>query len=196
MTNASIWKIRRVAGLHVDDGQLVVEGLALVVGVEDVDRGDRSGEILPEEGIENVDQQVAMVVGPEQGLEDAVDLGIDGAVHTKSVFPGRGVDKELAEPGAGSMRDRARCRKGLHSGPIDGFGPGHPRSAFTGTSRSHAVGGAQNLIVSPPARHLITKPGPTVPALFMTPKPLSVPGYDISIVARCPLSIFKTGLCH
>ncbi len=75
MTNASIWKIRRVVRLRLDDGRLVVEGLALVVGFEDVDRGDRSGE----QCIENVDQQVAMVVGPEQGLEDAVDLRVDGA---------------------------------------------------------------------------------------------------------------------
>jgi hypothetical protein len=42
-----------------------------------------------------VDQQVAMVVGPEQGLEDTVDLGIDGAVHTRSVLTGRGRDKAV-----------------------------------------------------------------------------------------------------
>jgi hypothetical protein len=83
----------RVARLHVDDGQFVVEGLALVVGVEDVDVRNRRGEIIGEQRVENVDQQVGMVVGPEQDLEDAVDLGIDGAVHTRSVLLGRGVDK-------------------------------------------------------------------------------------------------------
>jgi hypothetical protein len=45
-----------------------------------------------------VDQQVAMVVGPEQGLEDAVDLRIDRAVHTGSVLIGRGIDQASAEP--------------------------------------------------------------------------------------------------
>jgi hypothetical protein len=36
----------RVAGLDVDDGELVVEGLALVVGVEKIDLGNRCGESL------------------------------------------------------------------------------------------------------------------------------------------------------
>jgi hypothetical protein len=67
-----------------------------------------------------VDQQVAMVVGPEQGLEDAVDLGIDGTVHTRSVWLGWGVGKVLAEPGAGS-----------HSSQMDWLGQSHPRSAFS-----------------------------------------------------------------
>ncbi len=75
----------RVAGFDVDDGELVVEGLALVVGVEDIDLGDGCFEILREQGVEEVDEQIAPVVGPEQGFEDAVDLGVDGAVHAKSV---------------------------------------------------------------------------------------------------------------
>jgi hypothetical protein len=94
---------RRVARLHVHDGQLVVEGLALAVGVEDIDVRDRGGEILHEQRIEKVDQQVAMVVGPEQGLEDAVDLRIDGAVHTGSLLIGRGIDKAVAASWAGLL---------------------------------------------------------------------------------------------
>lgn len=34
---------RRVAGLDVDNGQLVGKGLALVVGIDNLDLGDRSG---------------------------------------------------------------------------------------------------------------------------------------------------------
>jgi hypothetical protein len=115
---------RRVARLHVHDGQLVVEGLALVVGVEDVDVGDRGGEILHEQRIEKVDQQVAMVVGPEQGLEDAVDLGIDGAVHTKSVLAARGVDK-VVTPGAqaapGPIKHRS-LQTGTLRAPVSAWG--------------------------------------------------------------------------
>jgi hypothetical protein len=50
-----------------------------------------------------VDQQVAMVVGPEQGLEDAIDLGIDGAVHAGSVLARRRRDKTAA-----GARERTR----------------------------------------------------------------------------------------
>jgi hypothetical protein len=87
-----------ITGLHVDHGELVVKGLALVVGIEDLDVRNREAQIRGEHRIEEMDKQVAMVVGPEEGLEDTVNLGIDGAVHAESVeYPGR-VDKTCRSP--------------------------------------------------------------------------------------------------
>ena len=109
---------RRVARLHVHHGQLVLEGLALVVGVEDVDVRDRRGEILPEQRIEKVDQQVAMVVGPEQGLEDAVDLRIDRAVHTGSVLIGRASTRRASNPVANVGRSTRLPARAAEAQPV------------------------------------------------------------------------------
>ena len=70
-----------IAGLDVDDAELVVEELALVVGVEDLHRADRCREFGAEQGVEEVDQEGAVVLRPEQGLEETVDLGVNGVVH-------------------------------------------------------------------------------------------------------------------
>jgi len=53
----------RVARLHVDDAELVVQKLPLVVGVEKVSIG----------------------LGTQKCLEDAVDLGVDGVAHAQSI---------------------------------------------------------------------------------------------------------------
>jgi hypothetical protein len=67
-----------VARLDVDDAEFVVEEFLVVVGVEDFDFGDGGGERRAEDGVEEVDQQGAVGLRAEQGLEDAVDLGVDG----------------------------------------------------------------------------------------------------------------------
>ena len=41
----------------------------------------RAGPGRAEYGVEEVDQQPAVGLGPQQGLEDAVDLGVDGVFH-------------------------------------------------------------------------------------------------------------------
>ena len=64
-----------IAGLDIDDAELVVEELALVVRVEDLDLADRRGEFRAEHSVKEVDQQGAVGLSTEQGLEDAVDLG-------------------------------------------------------------------------------------------------------------------------
>jgi hypothetical protein len=46
-----------VAGLEIDDAELVLDELAFVVGVEDGDLGDRAGQIGGEDGVEEVDEQ-------------------------------------------------------------------------------------------------------------------------------------------
>jgi hypothetical protein len=46
-----------VAGLDIDDAELVFDELAFVVGVEDGDLGDRAGQIGGEDGVEEVDEQ-------------------------------------------------------------------------------------------------------------------------------------------
>ena len=74
-----------VAGLDVDDAELVVEEFALVVGIEDVGVADRGGQGRAEHGIEKVDQQPPVGLGPQQGLEDTVDLGVDGVAHGRSL---------------------------------------------------------------------------------------------------------------
>ena len=82
-----------IAGLDVDDAELVVEELLVVVGVQDLDRYDGPGQVGAEDSVEKMDQQVAVGLGPEQGLEDAVDLGIDTVAHAVSLVAARGTDK-------------------------------------------------------------------------------------------------------
>ncbi len=50
----------RVAGLDVDHGELVVEALLLVIGILDLHRGNRPGQVRAEDGVEEMDQQVTI----------------------------------------------------------------------------------------------------------------------------------------
>jgi hypothetical protein len=40
-----------------------------------------------------MDRQPAIALGPEQGLEDAVDLGVDGMFHAQSLADGATADQ-------------------------------------------------------------------------------------------------------
>jgi len=97
----------RVAGLDIDDGQLVIEEFLLVVRVLDLYGDDRPGQVRAQDGVEEMDQQVAIGLGPQQGLEDAVNLGIDGMTHVGSVGRCRRCGKGR---GAGAVpRGLSRC---------------------------------------------------------------------------------------
>jgi hypothetical protein len=54
---------------------------------------DRGGEVAGQDGVEKMDQQSAVALGPEQGLEDAVDLGVDGVFHEQSLADGPTTDQ-------------------------------------------------------------------------------------------------------
>jgi hypothetical protein len=116
----------RIASLHVDDGELVVERLALVVGIEDLDVRDRRAQIRGEHRVEEMDEQVALVVGPEEGLEDAVNLGIDGTVHARSLKQPGDVDKACLWPAQYTKR------------PAQHRGPGAPPVAWRPATRCRA----------------------------------------------------------
>ena len=97
-----------IAGLDVDDAELVVEELALVVGVEDLHRADRCREFGAEQGVEEVDQEGAVVLRPQQGLEDAVDLGVDRVAHGKSLAQPAGLPRHTRPSSQGDGEDRWR----------------------------------------------------------------------------------------
>ena len=93
-----------VPGLDVDDAELVVEEFALVIGIEDLDRADRRRQLGAQQGVEEVYQEGAVVFGPQQGFEDAVDLGVDGVAHDeKSSTGGGGACLIGPQPGENSM---------------------------------------------------------------------------------------------
>ena len=48
-----------------------------------------------------MDQEGAVVLRPEQGLEDAVDLGVDGVVHGKSLAQPAGASWHTRPPSQG-----------------------------------------------------------------------------------------------
>jgi hypothetical protein len=74
-----------VACLDVDDAQLVVQELLFIVGVEDADLDHRGRQLVAEHGVEEMHQQVLVLLVAEQGLEDAVDLWVDGVAHAGSI---------------------------------------------------------------------------------------------------------------
>ena len=83
----------RVAGLDIDDSELVIKECLLVVWVLDLHRDDRPGQVRAQDGVEEMDQQVTIGLGPQEGLEDAVNLGIDGMAQVGSVGRRRRCDK-------------------------------------------------------------------------------------------------------
>jgi hypothetical protein len=52
-----------------------------VVGVEDIDINDRRAEVGAQDRVQEMDQQVAVLLAAEQGLEDAIDLGVYRVAH-------------------------------------------------------------------------------------------------------------------
>jgi hypothetical protein len=74
-----------IAGLDVDDAELVADEFLVVVRVLDLDRRDRPGQVRAKHRVQKMDQQAAVALGPEQGLEDTVDLGIDSMAHAMSL---------------------------------------------------------------------------------------------------------------
>ena len=75
----------RITGFDIDDAEFIGEEFAFVVRVEDVDLGDRAGQVAAEGGVEKMDKQVAVVLGAQQGFEDTVGLGVDRVVHGESL---------------------------------------------------------------------------------------------------------------
>ena len=93
-----------VMGLDVDDAELVGQKLAFVVGVEDLHLGHRVLQIGTQDSVEEMDQQVTVLLRPQEGLEDTVDLGVDGVAHGGSL--GRIGDADIWAPVA-SARGRS-----------------------------------------------------------------------------------------
>ena len=66
-----------------------------------------------------MDQEGAVVLRPEQGLEDAVDLGVDGVLHGKSLARPAGASRHTHLRGKGMERIGGKTM-----GPsTDGDGP-------------------------------------------------------------------------
>ncbi len=72
-----------ITGFDIDDAEFIGEEFAFVVGVEDVDLGDRAGQVAAEGGVEKMDEQVAVVLGAQQGFEDTFGLGVDRVVYAQ-----------------------------------------------------------------------------------------------------------------
>jgi len=66
-----------ITGFDIDDAEFIGDEFAFVVRIEDVDLGDRAGQVRAEDGVEKMDEQVTVVLGAQQGFEDTVGLGID-----------------------------------------------------------------------------------------------------------------------
>jgi hypothetical protein len=58
---------------------------ALVVRIEDDHVHNRRRQLAAEHGVQEVHEQVSIGLRAEQGLEDAVDLGVDGVAHVQSI---------------------------------------------------------------------------------------------------------------
>jgi hypothetical protein len=76
---------------------------------------DRGGEVAGQDGVEKMDQQSAVALGPEQGLEDAVDLGVDGVFHEQSLADGPTTDQTRRVPTNRGARVR-NVSSGKHRG--------------------------------------------------------------------------------
>ncbi len=96
-----------ITGFDIDDAEFIGGKFAFVVRVEDVNLGDRAGQVRAEDGAEKMDEQVAVVLGAQQGFEETFGLGVDRVVHAESLG-GRGgwgngamLDARAAGPHAG-----------------------------------------------------------------------------------------------
>jgi len=92
-----------ITGFDIDDAEFIGDKFAFVVRVEDGDLGDRAGQVRAEDGVEKMDEQVAVVLGAQQGFEDTVGFRVDRVVHAESLG-GRG------GRGNGAMLDMAGGR--------------------------------------------------------------------------------------
>ncbi len=85
-------------GLHPRREPGLAEDARCLRKTEDVDLGDRARQVGAEDGVEKVHQQAAVFLRAQQGLEDAVDLGIDGVAQGRSL--GRTRDGDNRRRGA------------------------------------------------------------------------------------------------
>ncbi len=74
-----------VARFDIDDGEFIVQELPLIIGVQDLHLDHRCRQVTAQGGVQEVDQQPTVALGPEQGLEDTVDLGVDGVLHRETI---------------------------------------------------------------------------------------------------------------
>jgi len=54
-----------ITGFDIDDAEFIGDKFAFVARVEDVDLGDRAGQVAAEGGVEKMDEQVAVVLGAQ-----------------------------------------------------------------------------------------------------------------------------------
>jgi hypothetical protein len=131
-------------------------------GLQDLHRGNRPRQVRTEDSVEEIDQQVTIGLGPQQGLEDAVDLGIDGMAHVGSVGRRRRCDKGRGHgeprPGERGVRQRflgeqeigdrqrypgrseiGETRKPDSACPLNRGGMRHLRRPVGGVAVDHAV---------------------------------------------------------
>ena len=54
----------RIAGLDIDDGQLIIEEFLLIVGILDLHGDDRPRQVRAQDGVEEMDQQVTIGLRP------------------------------------------------------------------------------------------------------------------------------------
>ena len=80
-----VYLLLAVAGFDVDDAEFVAQEFFVVVGVEYFDPDQQCCELLRQEGVEEMDQQVAVLVAVQQCLEDAVNFGVDGVLHGETI---------------------------------------------------------------------------------------------------------------
>jgi hypothetical protein len=97
-----------ITGFDIDDAEFIGDKFTFVVRIEDVDLGDRAGQVRAEDGVEKMDEQVTVVLGAQQGFEDTVGLGVDRVAHAGSLGRGGGWGNGTME---GARRgDRRRTR--------------------------------------------------------------------------------------
>ena len=68
-----------ITGFDIDDAEFIGDKFAFVVRIEDVDLGDRAGQVRAEDGVEKMDEQVAVVLSAQQGFEDTVGFELKGS---------------------------------------------------------------------------------------------------------------------
>ena len=70
-----------ILGLHIDNTQFVVEKLPVIVGIEYINRGNRGAQLARQDGIEEMDQKIAVLFRSQQRLEDAVYFWVYPVFH-------------------------------------------------------------------------------------------------------------------